>query len=326
MSMKQAKITYENLFKLISMEEKVNFNKDEEHFQETKIQIPNEFGDWIDIKGMIIKETSVCRVELDSTKSIMCANGHLFLTYDNVLKKADELIPGDKLLNGLTDSGFSIVSNIENNAESEIVYDVEVDNPTHLYQCAMGIVHHNTLLTSAIIQYANMLNMRTITIVPSSSLLKQTHDYIKQFEIPVGMFGAGKKDDQPNIVATWQTLQNNKSFIKDFECIIWDECVHPSSKITLADNSEKRIDTLEIGDLVKTFNEETKQIENKPIKKIHKNLIKSQNQKMFKITMEDGTSVVLTGNHEVLTDNGWKRADALTLTDNVISLSDQSTY
>jgi superfamily II DNA or RNA helicase len=38
------------------------------------------------------------------------------------------------------------------------------------------------------------------------------------------MFGGGKKDDEINMVCTWQTLQNNKPFIRDFECIIWDEC------------------------------------------------------------------------------------------------------
>lgn len=325
MDMQEITITYENLFKLIELEEKISYVKEQEYFQSTPIQIKNEDGHWVNVKGLIIKETEVLELEIDANERLVCAKNHILQVDNNQLIYAKTLAVGDLIKSTKQDEPY-IITNINNLDEKQIVYDIEVDSEAHLYQCAMGIVHHNTLLTSAIIQYANMLNMRTITIVPSSSLLKQTHDYIKQFEIPVGMFGAGKKDDQPNIVATWQTLQNNKSFIKDFECIIWDECVHPSSKITLADNSEKRIDTLEIGDLVKTFNEETKQIENKPIKKIHKNLIKSQNQKMFKITMEDGSNVVLTGNHEVLTDNGWKRADALTLTDNVISLSDQSTY
>lgn len=325
MDMQEITITYENLFKLIELEEKISYVKEQEYFQSTPIQIKNEDGHWVNVKGLIIKETEALELEIDANERLVCAKNHILQVDNNQLTYAKSLAVGDLIKSTKQDEPY-IITNINNLDEKQIVYDIEVDSEAHLYQCTMGIVHHNTLLTSAIIQYANMLNMRTITIVPSSSLLKQTHDYIKQFEIPVGMFGAGKKDDQPNIVATWQTLQNNKSFIKDFECIIWDECVHPSSKITLADNSEKRIDTLEIGDLVKTFNEETKQIENKPIKKIHKNLIKSQNQKMFKITMEDGTSVVLTGNHEVLTDNGWKRADALTLTDNVISLSDQSTY
>lgn len=325
MDMQEITITYENLFKLIELEEKISYVKEQEYFQSTPIQIKNEDGHWVNVKGLIIKETEALELEIDANERLVCAKNHILQVDNNQLTYAKSLAVGDLIKSTKQDEPY-IIRNINNLDEKQIVYDIEVDSETHLYQCAMGIVHHNTLLTSAIIQYANMLNMRTITIVPSSSLLKQTHDYIKQFEIPVGMFGAGKKDDQPNIVATWQTLQNNKSFIKDFECIIWDECVHPSSKITLADNSEKRIDTLEIGDLVKTFNEETKQIENKPIKKIHKNLIKSQNQKMFKITMEDGTNVVLTGNHEVLTDNGWKRADALTLTDNVISLSDQTTH
>lgn len=326
MSMKEVEITYGNLFKLITQEENVTYELEKEYFQSTPIEIPNEHRMWIKVNGLITKETNIVELIFDEDEgSIVCAENHIIRYNDRSMIFAKDLMPGDVIWSPGLNKPF-IILDIKKLDKKGVVYDVEVDSDMHLYQCAKGIVHHNTLLTAGIIEYANRLNMKTITIVPSSSLLKQTHDYIEQFEIPVGMFGAGKKDDAPNIVATWQTLQNNKSFIRDFECIIWDECVNPTSMIRMADNSEKRIDELEVGELVKTINEKTRQIENKPIKKIHKNLLKSQNQKMFRITMEDDSIIELTGNHEILTGKGWKRTDTLTMDDEIISLAEQIDY
>ena len=314
MKMRQVKITYANLFELIAQEEGISYELEKEHIQKTNLEIKDEFGDWVKINGMIIKKSPTIKITLDNSKTLVCANEHILFDWSKLIF-AKDLKVGDTIrkANGV----LSTVTAIES-LDIQKVYDVEVDSKTHLYQCSIGVLHHNTLLTSAIIEYANRLNMRTITIVPSSSLLKQTHDYIKQFEIPVGMFGSGKKDDSKNIVATWQTLQNNKTFIKDFDCIIWDECVHPSSKIDMGDDSKKRIDEIVVGDVVKTINEKTLVIENKPVLKIHKNILKSKNQKMFKITMIDGSVLEITGNHEVLTHTGWKRVDDLTIEDEII--------
>jgi hypothetical protein len=89
----------------------------------------------------------------------------------------------------------------------------------------------------------------------------------------------------------------------------------------MSDNSEKRIDEITVGDLVKTLNETNNTIEDKPVIKIHKNLKKSENQKMFQLTMVDGSIIRLTGNHEVLTQQGWIRVDCLTTDDDVISFN-----
>lgn len=223
MAMQEVELTYEQLFHIISEEEKTSFKNDVEYFQKTPIEIQNEKNEWISIKGLIQKQSKVIKLELDATESLICADKHLLKNADNELVFAEELEHGDTLMNKEKECGSSVVSFVELLEIPETVYDMEVESKTHLYRTADGLVHHNTLLTSAIVRYANDLNMRTITIVPSSSLLKQTHDYIKQFDIPVGMFGGGKKDDEPNMVCTWQTLQNNKAFIRDFECIIWDE-------------------------------------------------------------------------------------------------------
>lgn len=221
MDMKEIEISYETLFKIIEREEQLIMKLEEEHFQTTPIQVLDENSEWIDVKGLIKKSAPVIDVELDANHIIRMAETHLIMGEDNHLRNAIDLQNGERV--GNIRGEDSIVTVVTHLNEYDVVYDMEVDSETHLYQTADGTIHHNTLLTSAIVKYANDLNMKTITIVPSSSLLKQTHDYIKQFDIPVGMFGAGKKDDAPNIVATWQTLQNQKHFIRDFECIIWDE-------------------------------------------------------------------------------------------------------
>jgi len=317
MEMKEVEITYGNLFKLISEEECITYELEKEYFQTTPLKVKNEINEWVDIKGLIKKETEVIELELNNSTTIICAKRHLIQMTNGNMIFAYFLKVGNSLKNINGDD--YIITNIKTLNDKQIVFDMEVDNKTHIYQCSLGLIHHNTLLTSAIIKYANILNMKTIIIVPSSSLLKQTHDYINQFEIPIGMFGGGRKDEAKNIVATWQTLQNNKAYIKNFECIIWDECLHPHCLIRMSDNSEKRIDEIAVGDLVKTLNEDNNQIEDKAIINIYKNLKKSENQKMFQLTMVDGSSIKLTGNHEVLTQNGWKRTDCLTIEDDIIN-------
>ncbi len=226
MELTEVEITYKDLFKLIELEEKNTFKNDEEYFQKSTLEILDDSDNWISINGLIKKESQSLELEINHSTKIVCAENHIIQLAYGSLVFAKELSVGDILAN-TKKVEMQVITDIQITSSTD-VYDVEVDNQTHLYQCSNGFIHHNTLLTSAIVKYANMLNMRTIIIVPSSSLLKQTYEYIKQFDIPVGMFGNGKKDEATNIVATWQTLQNNKIYIKDFECVIWDECLHPT--------------------------------------------------------------------------------------------------
>lgn len=219
--MEEVELTMETLFDIIATEENITYSFDEEYFQETKIEVLDEESNWIQVNGLIKKEAHSLRIEIDADEIFICAETHLVKMDDGSLKYAKDLKVGDRLFNTVTN--YSIITLIEVIADKQSLFDIEVDSQKHLYQISNGTVHHNTLLTAAIVKYANILNMRTITVVPSSSLLKQTHDYIKQFDIPVGMYGAGKKDDAQNIVATWQTLQNNKHLMRNFECVIWDE-------------------------------------------------------------------------------------------------------
>ena len=45
--------------------------------------------------------------------------------------------------------------------------------------------------------------------------------------------------------------------------------------------------------------------------KLHKNLLKSNNEKMYRLEFDNGVVLEVTGNHLIMTDNGYIRADDL---------------
>lgn len=103
--------------------------------------------------------------------------------------------------------------------------------------------------------------------------------------------------------------------------LIVDECLHPDSEISLYDGSKKKIKDIIEGDLVLTINEETKEIETKPVIKIHHNLNKGN--QMYEIEMENGDVLKITGNHKVkLIDGSWKKVEDLEESDEILYINE----
>jgi hypothetical protein len=103
--------------------------------------------------------------------------------------------------------------------------------------------------------------------------------------------------------------------------LIVDECLHPDSEITLYDSSKKKIKDIIEGDLVLTINEETKEIETKPVIKLHHNLNKGN--QMYEIEMENGDVLKITGNHKVkLIDGSWKKVEYLEESDEILYINE----
>jgi hypothetical protein len=104
--------------------------------------------------------------------------------------------------------------------------------------------------------------------------------------------------------------------------LIVDECLHPETEITLFDGNTKKIKDIEIGDLVKTINEETGIIENKPVVKLHHNLNKGE--QMYEIEMQNGDVLKITGNHKVKLINGsWKKVEDLKEEDEILYIKEK---
>lgn len=195
-----------------------------------------------------------------------------------------------------------------------------------------------TLIMSIIMFYI-LTNMnpdaKFLVIVPSITLVVQTTDEILSFNTA---FKKGNKmecdvrieevmsqsprkfgKENPNIyIGCYQSLEKwDDEFFKQFDCVIVDECLHPDTKILMSSGEYKKITEILTGEYVKTINEESLQIEDKPVEYIYKNLNKGQ--QMYELEMEDGSILKITGNHKVLTKNrGWVRVDNLNLEDDII--------
>jgi superfamily II DNA or RNA helicase len=83
-----------------------------------------------------------------------------------------------------------------------------------------------TIMTAALAHtYEQEHGFRTITIVPTSDLIDQTYNEMVEYGVDVGRYGGNTKDiEHHHLVSTWQSLNNNKGIIGQFEVVIVDEC------------------------------------------------------------------------------------------------------
>lgn len=111
-------------------------------------------------------------------------------------------------------------------------------------------------------------------------------------------------------------------------------CLLKGTKILLKDNKQEKIENINIGDEVIVWNENTKQLETKKVlvKKEHLNI-----KKVIKLYLSNGTNLILTPGHPVLTEKGWASLDEkeslkthgiyankLQINDNIIGLNNQT--
>lgn len=175
-------------------------------------------------------------------------------------------------------------------------------------------------------------NAKFLIIVPTISLVKQFYNDLNQYNngfyneiknplklrMHEVMSSKPREHVKPNIViGTYQSLEKeDKKFFQQFNIVTIDECLHPDTLITMHDDSVKHIKDIQIGDFVKTYNEEEKIIEIKEVEYVYHNL--SKNEQMYELEFENGNVLKITGNHKVYTINGWKRVDELNDNDDVL--------
>jgi superfamily II DNA or RNA helicase len=81
-----------------------------------------------------------------------------------------------------------------------------------------------TMITAALSHAYSSMGYNTITIVPSTDLVKQTIETYELVELDTGIFCGSSKDYQhKNVVATWQALQNSPHILTYFKALIYDE-------------------------------------------------------------------------------------------------------
>lgn len=81
-----------------------------------------------------------------------------------------------------------------------------------------------TTITAVICSIYNKANIKSLVIVPNTSLVNQTFETLDNCQLDVGRMGGGHKDpNHETVISTWQTLQNIKPIMKDFGMAIVDE-------------------------------------------------------------------------------------------------------
>ena len=108
--------------------------------------------------------------------------------------------------------------------------------PPHVYYCAGGVLHHNTIITATLSKLIEPYG-RSVVIVPNKGLVIQTEaDYINA-GLDVGVyFGDRKELGKTHTICTWQSLnvlEKNRDddealtlaeFAEDVVAVIVDEC------------------------------------------------------------------------------------------------------
>lgn len=93
--------------------------------------------------------------------------------------------------------------------------------------CVAATAAGKTIMCAALLTAYDKpeINIKSITIVPSGSLITQTKtDYIN-CDLDTGEYSGKIKDlNHKHIVSTWQALQNNPTIIQQFNMVIVDEC------------------------------------------------------------------------------------------------------
>ena len=173
----------------------------------------------------------------------------------------------------------------------------------------------------------NKGSFKALFVVPDRGLVEQTTQDFIDYQVP---FSVSKwtGDDEVNhnsnvVVANLGILQSKNSdlsWIADIDVLIVDECLRSNTLITTV-KGYKKIQDIEVGDIVKSYNPNTHKEELKPVINTWKNLIKSNSYTYFlEIELEDGSLIQVTPNHKIYTSRGMVRADELKLTDDVLSV------
>lgn len=290
---------------------------------------------FVKINGYLKKRAMLYHIIFDDGTFNVCADSHKFVSYKSV--KENTILAKNLAVGNCVEhiSGKSKKVKSISLGEVNDVYDISVEDSSHIYSTSNGILHHNTSICASICDIYGSSGYRILIIVPSSDLVDQTHKTLVMFGLNAGVYSGDLKQNAgfDHIVATWQSLQYNPFMVSNsglpaissnplhkndtrlyrtsFDGFVCDECIHPNTYITLQNNIKKYIKDICVGDIVKTINEKTFDVEYKPVVKIHKNLVMSSREKRLKITLENGENIIITGNHKIMTKDGWKRADAL---------------
>lgn len=149
---------------------------------------------------------------------------YINLHLDGMVKSEKNL----KKINLNTRIKANCITNITYVGEKEMQC-ISVDAEDHLYVTNGYTLTHNTIISGAITK-AYDPQYRTIIIVPSENLATQTFNDVSGYDLDVGKITGkitGKKREamwqKRHLVITWQTLNRNRKYLKNYDIVIQDE-------------------------------------------------------------------------------------------------------
>lgn len=197
--------------------------------------------------------------------------------------------------------------------------DYQVDAFVHAIREKRLLLLSPTASGKSLIIYliTRYFNTKTLIVVPTISLVDQMTgdfaDYGLDTEKNVHKIYSGqdKISDKQIYISTWQSIFSlKKGFFDQFQTVIGDECLSPDTPIMMSDGSMKHISKIRPGDMVITLNEKTNKKENMPVNEVFKNI--SSSEQTFRITLDDGRKIDITGNHKVMKKTGvWEKVENL---------------
>lgn len=125
----------------------------------------------------------------------------------------------------------------------------QLESLNELFKFGFGVViagtgAGKTSINAALVERYAEQGLRSITIVPSTSLVSQTIKAFRNFGLDTGEYSGEAKDiDHTHVVSTWQALQNNPKLISQFNVLVVDECHGAKAKVIgeLINNHGKNI-------------------------------------------------------------------------------------
>ncbi len=102
---------------------------------------------------------------------------------------------------------------------------IAVDSERKLFVADDYIVTHNTIMGATLATVYEGFGFKTITIVPSKTLVFQSAEDYKMWGLDCGQYcGDVKELGHKHMVTTWQSLQNVPTILRDYDVVNIDEC------------------------------------------------------------------------------------------------------
>jgi len=190
-------------------------------------------------------------------------------------------------------------------------YGFEISGPDRLFLLGDFTVTHNTLTTATMIKRALAKGNKAWFLCHRRELVNQSGRAFREVGIPHGYIAAGSYPNlmQPVQICSIQTVANRMRRLKAPQLIVYDECFPAGTMV-----GSVKIQDLKVGDYVDSWS--CGAIERRRIVRLFK-----KNPSSLMTVTANGVRVSCTTEHPFYTKRGWVKAQDLTISDVVLTIT-----